>query len=61
MLPSPGGVEIPGGAAVTVVTADFFPLVRPTKYGTFDGVAGNPPYIRFGSWREDSRIPAFAR
>jgi adenine-specific DNA methylase len=47
-----------GGA--TVVTADFFRWFGSAKFGAFDGVAGNPPYIRFGSWQEDSRIPAFA-
>ena len=44
----------------TVVTADFFRWFDQTRHGAFDGVAGNPPYIRFGSWQEDSRLPAFA-
>jgi adenine-specific DNA methylase len=44
----------------TVVTADFFRWFDQTRHGAFDGVAGNPPYIRFGSWQEESRIPAFA-
>jgi adenine-specific DNA methylase len=46
-------------SGATVVTADFFTWFDRTKYGTFDGVAGNPPYIRFGSWQEGSRLPAF--
>jgi adenine-specific DNA methylase len=28
--------------------------------GSWDGVAGNPPYIRFGTWASDQRDPALA-
>jgi len=42
-----------------VVDGDFFGWFTPDRYGTFDGVAGNPPYIRFGSWEEQYREPAF--
>lgn len=41
------------GAAVEV--ADFFEWFCPRRFGTFDAVAGNPPYIRFGSWEASSR------
>lgn len=44
------------GATVTV--DDFFNWFRPARRGTFDGVAGNPPYIRFGSWDEPYRTHA---
>ncbi len=44
-----------------VVTAgDFFGWFTERKHGTFDGVAGNPPYIRFGHWAEPSRELALA-
>jgi adenine-specific DNA methylase len=45
------------GADVDV--SDFFTWLTPDKFGTFDGVAGNPPFIRFGSWEEAYRAPAF--
>lgn len=46
------------GAAV--VAADFFTWFSPERRGSFDAVAGNPPYIRFGTWTEQSRARAFA-
>lgn len=42
-------------SGVTVVEADFFKWFDKSHLGVFDGVAGNPPYIRFGSWAEESR------
>lgn len=42
-----------------VVNDDFFSWFDQAKWGTYDGIAGNPPYIRFGSWREEYRAPAF--
>lgn len=42
-----------------VVDGDFFSWFTRDRYETFDGVAGNPPYIRFGSWEEQYREPAF--
>ena len=42
-----------------VITADFFEWFSGIAEGEFDGVAGNPPYIRFGSWDEKYREPAF--
>ncbi|GAA4416979.1 class I SAM-dependent methyltransferase [Georgenia halophila] len=41
------------GADVEV--SDFFAWLTPQRQATFDGVAGNPPYIRFGSWDPSSR------
>lgn len=41
-----------------VLAGDFFTWFDAKKYGTFDGVAGNPPYIRFGSWDDEYRKPA---
>ena len=38
-----------------VFTQDFFSWFTTKRYNTFDGVAGNPPYIRFGSWDEKYR------
>lgn len=40
---------------VDVVASDFFRWFVPKYHGTFDGVVGNPPYIRFGSWESKSR------
>jgi adenine-specific DNA methylase len=60
------GVELnPAEAAkaarhgLPVVTADFFAWFGPAHRGAFDAVAGNPPYIRFGSWSERTRMLAF--
>ena len=38
-----------------VITKDFFSWFTPKHYEEFDGVMGNPPYIRFGNWQEESR------
>ncbi|NLU84714.1 class I SAM-dependent methyltransferase [Rhodococcus sp. HNM0569] len=38
-----------------VAAGDFFSWFTPARVGSFDGVAGNPPYIRFGSWESESR------
>lgn len=40
---------------VNVEVADFFRWFTASREKTFDGVAGNPPYIRFGSWEHESR------
>lgn len=44
------------GADVTV--GDFFSWFTPERHGQYDGVAGNPPYIRFGNWTEPERSRA---
>lgn len=41
-----------------VDTANLFVWMRKTPAGSWDGVAGNPPYIRFGNWAADQRDPA---
>jgi adenine-specific DNA methylase len=46
-------------ADAEVVVSDFFAWLTPSRHGAFDGVAGNPPFIRFGSWEEEYRTPAF--
>lgn len=43
----------------TVHDGDFFTWFGSHHHGQYDGVAGNPPYIRFGSWEEQYREPAF--
>lgn len=43
-----------------IVESDFFAWFNSDFAGTFDGVAGNPPYIRFGSWDADARERAMA-
>ena len=43
---------------VDVSVGDYFEWFTSDKRGTFDGVAGNPPYIRFGNWAEPSRTHA---
>lgn len=60
------GVELfPDEAAMAIVrtgveveTGDFFTWFNRGKHGVFDGVAGNPPYIRFGNWTEPTRSDA---
>lgn len=41
-----------------VATSDFFAWFDEGKHGVYDGVAGNPPYIRFGNWTEPTRTDA---
>ncbi|WP_213817130.1 class I SAM-dependent methyltransferase [Glaciihabitans sp. dw_435] len=45
-------------ARANVIESDFFEWFTPEKHSTFDGVAGNPPYIRFGNWPEKYRLGA---
>ncbi|OBG27158.1 class I SAM-dependent methyltransferase [Mycobacterium sp. E3198] len=58
------GVElIPGEAAkarrfAPVDAENLFTWLARAEPGGFDGVAGNPPYIRFGNWAPDQRDPA---
>jgi adenine-specific DNA methylase len=62
------GVEIePGEAAkarhaapaAEVVESDFFTWFDAAQHGVWDGVAGNPPFIRFGNWSDPGRELAF--
>jgi adenine-specific DNA methylase len=46
-------------ADAEVIVGDFFDWLTPPRHGAFDGVAGNPPFIRFGSWDENHRVRAF--
>ena len=62
----PTGVELNGEEARKaaayggcVVESDFFGWFQTDKRGTFDGVAGNPPFIRFGNWPDEARQRAF--
>lgn len=41
-----------------VETASLFDWFTPEQHGRWDGVVGNPPYIRFGNWAEEQRAPA---
>jgi adenine-specific DNA methylase len=38
-----------------VQVADFFAWYSPAQDESWDGVAGNPPFIRFGNWTEPTR------
>lgn len=62
------GIELdPGEARVAqqrhpaarVLTTDFFEWFTPAERGSWDGVAGNPPFIRFQHWTEPTRSAAF--
>lgn len=64
--PNPGvtGIEIePEEAAkaqatcpsANVVLSDFFQWFGESEWGAWDGVAGNPPFIRFGNWTDPTR------
>ncbi|MGO9381371.1 MAG: Eco57I restriction-modification methylase domain-containing protein [Mycobacterium sp.] len=58
------GVELIAHEAVKsrefapVDAANLFTWLATTEAGGWDGVAGNPPYIRFGNWAADQRGPA---
>jgi len=60
------GVELVPDEAVKarefgpVDEGSFFDWLTPSECGQWDGVAGNPPYIRFGNWDEAQRAPALA-
>ncbi|BBX74586.1 class I SAM-dependent methyltransferase [Mycobacterium shinjukuense] len=41
-----------------VDTENLFAWLATSAAGGWDGVAGNPPYIRFGNWAPDQRAPA---
>lgn len=41
-----------------VDAANLFAWLATAKPGGWDGVAGNPPYIRFGNWAPEQRDPA---
>lgn len=45
--------------AAAVVESDFFEWFSPVQEGAWDGVCGNPPFIRFQSWTEPTRGLAF--
>ena len=44
----------------SVHNSDFFEWATRDSFGKFDVVIGNPPYIRFGNWRESERVRALA-
>lgn len=41
-----------------VDAGDLFGWLATTEAGSWDGIAGNPPYIRFGNWSAEQRDPA---
>jgi adenine-specific DNA methylase len=62
------GVELEGREAekarlaapnAEVVEADFFAWFNAREHGSWDGVAGNPPFIRFQHWTEPERSRGF--
>lgn len=42
-----------------VLVHDFFEWFDPPKWAAWDGVAGNPPFIRFQNWTDPTRELAF--
>lgn len=44
---------------VEVIESDFFDWFDYEQRGAWDGVAGNPPFIRFQHWKEPTRGAAF--
>ncbi len=48
--------EVP---TATVVAKDLFAWFSSKQCGAWDGVAGNPPFIRFQHWKEEMRDRAF--
>ena len=49
-----------GAPWAEVRNADFFDWLDPTCFGAWDGVVGNPPFIRYQHWTEPSRALAFS-
>ncbi len=45
-------------AYAPVANRSLFDWFTKAQHGRWDGVAGNPPYIRFGNWDEGQRAPA---
>jgi adenine-specific DNA methylase len=45
--------------AAEIVVGDFFEWFGDEQWGAWNGVAGNPPFIRFGNWTEPTRGLAF--
>ena len=41
-----------------VDTDNLFTWLGTSSARNWDGVAGNPPYIRFGNWASEQRDPA---
>src|SRR5437899_377259 len=58
------GVELVAREAVKarefapVDAENLFTWLTHAEAAAWDGVAGNPPYIRFGNWASDQREPA---
>lgn len=48
-----------GIPAARVIADDLFEWFGENPCGAWDGVAGNPPFIRFQHWKEDARNRAF--
>lgn len=59
LLPEEAEKARAAAPAARVVEGDFFESFTPREEATWDGVAGNPPFIRFGSWSEPARSRAF--
>jgi adenine-specific DNA methylase len=45
--------------SATVVEEDFFRWLDPSELDSWDGVVGNPPFIRYQHWTEPTRSIAF--
>jgi adenine-specific DNA methylase len=61
LLPSEAEkARLTAGGKANVHEGDFFRWFTREKRGSWDGVAGNPPYIRFGNWPERDRTLAFS-
>jgi adenine-specific DNA methylase len=64
LSPRVHGVELVAAEAAKsrefapVDTENLFTWLDKTQAASWDGVAGNPPYIRFGNWASDQRAPA---
>jgi adenine-specific DNA methylase len=50
--------EAARSSGAAVLSGDFFDWFSDDEHGAWDGVAGNPPYIRFGNWPESARAVA---
>ncbi len=55
LLPAAADKAREAAPGATVIEADFFDWLHSTELASWDGVAGNPPFIRFQNWTEPTR------
>jgi adenine-specific DNA methylase len=59
LMPEEAAKARTAAPAASVTEGDFFEFFSPVEEGAWDGVTGNPPFIRFQNWTEPTRSMAF--